>query len=164
MLVLRYAALVAIAAWIGGLVALGGIAAPAAFDVAAVRGVADGRALAGAIAGEAFRRFHVVSYACGAILLLTLALRAVLGPRPRRFSIRLAIAALMLASTAYSGIVLSGSMARVQREIGTTGSVSSLPDGDPRRIEFNRLHRRSTMFQIIPLVGGLILMFFELKD
>jgi hypothetical protein len=163
MLVLRFAALVAIAAWIGGLVALGGIAAPAAFDVAAVRSVADGRALAGAIAGEAFRRFHVVSYACGAILLLTLVLRAVLGPRPRRFALRLAVAALMLAATLYSGIVLSGAMSRVQREIGTV-SVSSLPESDPRRIEFNRLHGAATMVQIIPIVGGLILMFFELKD
>ena len=72
MLVLRYAAVLAIAAWTGGLLALGAIVAPAIFDVVALRHVAEGRVLSGAIFGEALRRFHLVTYGCGGVLLLAL--------------------------------------------------------------------------------------------
>ena len=91
MLVLRFAAVLAIAAWIGGLAALGGIAAPAIFEVVSLRQVPDARMLSGAIFGEVLRRFDLVSYACGALILATLAVRAVRGPRPRRFALRVAI-------------------------------------------------------------------------
>ena len=97
MLVLRFATVLAIAVWIGGLLVLGAIAAPAIFDVVAVRQVPDARMLSGAIFGEVLRRFHLVSYGCGAVILIALSIRAVLGPRPRRFSIRLGLAVLMLA-------------------------------------------------------------------
>jgi hypothetical protein len=164
MLVLRLAALLAIVVWIGGLLALGGIAAPAIFEVVSARGVPDGRLLSGAIFGEVLRRFHLVSYVCGALILIALFVRAVLGPRPRRFAVRAAIAALMLGAALYSGMVLSGNIARVQREIGEGVAASSLPEGDPRRAAFGRLHAQSTLLQIVPLAGGLILLFFEIGD
>ena len=41
---------------------------------------------------------------------------------------------------------------------------SSLPAGDPRRVEFGRLHGLSTGIQLVPLLGGLLLLFFEMKD
>ena len=53
MLLLRYIALLALVVWVGGLVALGAIVAPATFDVMAARQVADGRLVAGAVFGEA---------------------------------------------------------------------------------------------------------------
>jgi hypothetical protein len=164
MLALRYAALLAIIVWIGGLVSVGAIAAPSIFEVVALRNIADGRVLAGAIFGEVLRRFHVVSYACGGLILLTLIARAVLGPRPRRFAIRLAIAAVMLGATLYSGLVVSRAIAEVQREIGANVSPSTLPEGDARRAAFGRLHGRSTMLQLVPLAGGMLLVFWELKD
>jgi hypothetical protein len=163
MLVLRFAAVLAIAVWIGGLLALGGIAAPAVFDTVAVRGVPDGRLLSGAIFGEALRRFHLVSYGCGVLIVASLAARAVLGPRPRRFSVRVGIAGAMLAATLYSGMVIASRIARVQQEIGGQAA-SSLPAGDPRRTEFGKLHGQSTLVQIVPLLGGMILMLFELRD
>ena len=107
MLVPRFATVLAIAVWIGGLLALGAIAAPAIFEVVSLRQVPDGRMLSGAIFGEVLRRFHLVSYGCGAVIVIALFVRAVLGPRPRRFSIRLGIAVLMLGATMYSGMVLS---------------------------------------------------------
>ena len=60
MLALRYAAVLALVVWIGGLVALGALAAPAAFDVLGARG-AEGRALAGSVVGETLRRFNLVA-------------------------------------------------------------------------------------------------------
>jgi hypothetical protein len=164
MLALRFAALLAIAVWIGGLFVLGAIAAPAIFDVTALRQIADSRVVAGAIFGEIFRRFHLVSYACGAVLVLSLCTRAVLGPRPRRFAVRLAIAVVMNAAALYSGFVLSPSIERVQHSVGVSVSIASLPDNDPRRVAFGRLHGRSTLLQLVPLVGGLVLIFWELRD
>jgi hypothetical protein len=164
MLVFRFATVLAIAVWIGGLLALGAIAAPAIFDVLALRLGPDSRLVSGAVFGEILKRFHPVTYGCGAVILLSLIIRAVLGPRPRRFAIRLTIAAGMLAATMYSGMVLAGRIDRVQEQIGITTAASSLPANDPRRLEFGRLHGQSTLIQLVPLLGGVVLMLSELND
>jgi hypothetical protein len=162
MLALRFLALLTLVIWIGGLLALGAIAAPSIFDVLAATQAADGRLLAGAVFGEILRRFHIVSYAAGALLLATLVLRKVLGPRPRRFAWRAGLATAMLAASAYSGLVVSGRIGALQREIGV--APSSLPEGDARRVEFGRLHGLSTALQLIPVLGGLVLIFWEMKE
>jgi Domain of unknown function (DUF4149) len=164
MLALRFAAVVAIALWIGGLLALGAIAAPAIFDVVAARGIPDARIVSGAIFGETLRRFHLVAYGCGGGILLTLIARALLGPRPRRFALRCAIAAVMSAAALYAGLVIQARVTALQREIGVNVAVSSLPADDPRRIEFGRLHGRSALVQFVPIVGGLLLLLWELGD
>jgi hypothetical protein len=159
---LRYAALLALAAWAGGLLTLGSIAAPAAFDVTASRGVADGRAVAGAIFGEALSRFNRVAYVCGAILLISLIARRILGPRPHRAGIRILLACLMLAATIYSGVAVTGRITALQQQIGA--APSSLPEGDPRRAEFSRLHATANLLQLVPILGAMALMWFELRD
>jgi len=161
MLALRYAALLALVIWVGGLVALGGIAAPSIFDVIAARQVPEARMLAGAVFGETLRRFALVTYGCGAVLLLTLLTRGVLGPRPRRFALRAALASIMLVTALASGVFVSGRIARLQQEIGV--APSSLAVDDPRRVLFGRLHGVSTGLQLVPLLGGLALIYWELK-
>lgn len=162
--VLRFAAVLAVALWLGGLVVLGGIAAPAIFEVVGARGVADGRALSGAIFGEALRRFHLAAYACGAVILLSLIGRRILGPRPRRFGVRFGLAIVILGATLYSGMVLLGQIDRLREKIGPGVAASSLPADDPRRVGFERLHRRSTLIQLIPLAGACMLLALELAD
>ena len=162
MLALRYAGLLAVAVWVGGLLVLGGIGAPAIFDVLATSQLPDGRVLSGALFGEILRRFHLVSYGCGAVIVGALVARAVLGPRPRRFALRAATAGAMLAATLYSGLVVSPYIAASQQEIGV--APSSLPDADPRRAAFGRLHAQSTALQLIPVLGGLLLLALELQD
>jgi len=161
MLALRFAAVLALALWVGGLVALGAFAAPAAFDVLGALGV-EGRSLAGSVVGETLRRFNLVAYGCAGVVLLSLAVRGVLGPRPRRFAIRVAGLFLMIGAAVYAGAVVGPQIVRVQQTIGV--SPSTLDPTDPRRIEFGRLHARSVSVQLIPLLGGLALLFFELKD
>jgi len=162
MLALRYAALLMLVIWIGGLAVLGGVAAPAIFDILSTREAADGRLLAGAVFGETLRRFHLITYAAGGLLLLTLVLRRILGPRPKRFAWRLAIALLMLVATISSGWFVSGRIARLQQTIGV--APSHLPAEDPRRLQFERLHMLSTALQLVPLLGGLALIYWELKE
>jgi hypothetical protein len=162
MLALRYAALLALVVWAGGLIALGSVAAPAAFDVLAARQIADGRAVAGAIFGETLRRFHQIAYLCGGVLLISLIARRILGPRPRRAGIRVLLASIMLAATMYSGLAVATRIQTLQREIGA--SPSTLPAGDPRRAEFGRLHATSTILLLVPILGSLALIWWELKD
>ena len=162
MFALRFFAVVAAAVWAGGLLALGAVAAPAIFDVIAGRGIADGRVVAGAIFGEVLRRFHLLAYVCGLVIAGTLIARALLGPRPVQFGPRLTVTAVMLAAALYSGFVLSGQIERARREAG--GAPSALAADDPRRITFGRLHAFSTVLQLVPLLGGLAIMFWELRD
>jgi hypothetical protein len=164
MLLPRFATVLAIAVWIGGLLALGAIAAPAIFEVVTLRQVPDGRMLSGAIFGEVLRRFHLVSYGCGVVIVVALFARAVLGPRPPRFSIRFSLAVLMLGATLYSGMVQSRRIEHVQQQIGAGVAPSSLAASDPRRVAFGRLHGQSVFIQLVPLIGGLVLMLFELRD
>ncbi|HXW05751.1 MAG TPA: DUF4149 domain-containing protein [Vicinamibacterales bacterium] len=162
MLALRYAGLIAVAVWVGGLLGLAAVGAPAIFETIDARHVPDGRVLSGAIFGEVLRRFHLVAYGCGGIVLGSLAARAVLGPRPRRFAVRAGIATAMLAASLYSGLVVSARIARSQQELGV--APSSLHEDDPRRAAFGRLHGQSTLLQLVPILGGLVLMLFELRD
>ncbi len=162
MLVLRYAGVVALTLWVGGLVVLGAICAPSIFDVLAGRQVADNRVLAGAIFGEALRRFHLLSYGCGLVLVSTLLARRALGPRPLRFAARFVVACVMFGATLLSGIVVSARIARTQAAIGA--APSTLPVGDPRRVSFGQLHAVSTGLLTIPVLGGFFLLFRELKD
>jgi hypothetical protein len=162
MLALRFAALFMIVIWVGGLLTLGAIAAPSIFAVLAAAMPGQDRLLAGTLFGEILRRFHLLSYAAGGLLLGTLVLRRILGPAPRRFAWRAGLATVMLGAAAYSGIVVSGRIAQLQREIGV--APSSLPEGDARRVEFGRLHGLSTALQLVPVLGGLMLMYWEIKE
>ena len=162
MLLLRFAAVLTLVVWIGGLLALGGVAAPAIFDVAAAQHVSDGRLLSGAIFGEILRRFNLITYGTGIVLLLTLVVRAILGPRPRRFAWRAALVLVMLATSVYSGVFLAHRIRQLQQEVRV--APSSLAIDDPRRVEFGRLHGLSTALQLVPLLGGLALIYWELKE
>ena len=162
MFALRYVAVVAAAVWAGGLLALGAVAAPSIFDGIAARGVADGRVLAGALFGDVLRRFHLVSYLCGLLIAGTLITRKLLGPRPIRFGTRLAVSAVMLAAALYSGVVLSRQIERARVNAG--GAPSALAAEDPRRVTFGRLHALSSILQIVPVLGGLAIIFWELRD
>jgi uncharacterized protein DUF4149 len=162
MFLLRYAALLALVVWVGGLVALGAVAAPATFDVMAARQIPDGRLLAGAVFGEILRRFFLASLAAAGVIFLSFVLRRVLGPKPRHFGWRAGVLVLMIASSVYAGVSLAGRIAALQTSIGV--APSSLPATDPRRIEFGRLHMISTALQLVPLLGGLALIFWELRE
>jgi hypothetical protein len=161
MLMLRFLGLLALVVWLGGMVALGGFAAPAAFDVLSSRLPDSGRALAGLTFGETLRRFQPVTYGCGLVLLGVLTARAVIGPRPIRFWLRIGIVLVMLAASVYSGAVLSPRIERLRDEVG---SPSALAATDPRRVEFGRLHGLSTVLMLVNIAGGLVLLFFEAKE
>jgi uncharacterized membrane protein len=180
MLFLRYAYVLALALWIGGMIVLGAVVAPTIFQVLPIHAPDAGRALAGVAFGAMLARFHLVAYAAGAVMLAALGAMALLGPRPRHLAVRMAIVAGMLGVALYSGRVVLGEIETVQQQVATaaprpahqpdivTASLptlpSQLPAGDARRERFDELHRLSTRLMMINVAGALVLLFWEARE
>ena len=162
MLALRYVYVLALVIWLGGMVILGALVAPVTFDVLQARAPETGRELAGAVFGAAIAGFHYVAYGAGGILLLSLAIMRILGPRPAAFGIRAAIVAVMLAVAVYSGLVVLTRIEDIQATAG--GSITRLPVSDSRRMEFDGLHQLSTRLMLFNMAGALLLLYWEAKE
>ena len=169
MLMLRYAYVLALTVWLGGMIVLGAVVAPATFAVLPALEPESGRALAGAVFGTALSRFHLLAYASGAVLFVTLVAMAVLGPRPRSFAIRVGIVAVMLGVALYSGLIVLGEIDSLQHQIAAgSPSEHTLPSQlsatDPRRVRFDYLHGLSTRLMMVNVVGGLLLLMWEARE
>lgn len=155
----RYVYVLALVVWLGGMILLGAIVAPATFQVLQASAPDTGRALAGELFGVVLARFHYLAYGAGALLLTTMAAMALLGPRPRAFAARCAIVATMLGVALYSGIVVLGQVDAIQRDVGVLPS--TLPAADPRRIRFDELHTLSTRLMTVNIIAALVLLYWE---
>ena len=162
MLALRYVYLLALVVWLGGMLILGAIVAPAVFGVLQATGGADGRVMAGAVFGAVLERFHYVAYGAGVLLLAALGAMRLMGPRPHAFGVRALIGAAMLAVALYSGLVVLPEIDEVQRDAGTLAS--RLPAGDARRIRFDELHLLSTRLMMINIAAALVLLYWEARE
>jgi uncharacterized membrane protein len=156
---LRYVYMLALVAWLGGMIVLGAIVAPATFQVLQASAPQIGRTLAGELFGVVLARFHYIAYGAAAVLLLTMAAMALLGPRPRGLAVRVVIVAIMLAVAVYSGVVVTGRINAIQRQVG--GLPSLLPADDARRVRFDELHALSTRLMLVNVIGALALLYWE---
>jgi hypothetical protein len=138
------------------------VVAPATFGVLQDWNAATGRVLAGQVFGAVLARLHLVAYAAAAIMMVTLSIQRILGPRPHPYGIRMALIGLMLAATVYSGAVLAPQIDRLQVEVN--GPMNQLPMEDARRIAFDRAHRWSTSLVSATIAGGLILLVWESRE
>jgi MFS superfamily sulfate permease-like transporter len=138
------------------------VAAPAVFAVLEANDPIAGRALAGEVFGRVFLQFQHAAWIAGGLLLVLLILRAVLGPRPRMFPAQLVVVAAMLAASVTAVLVLTPRIDAIRES--TEGAVATLPDSDPRKAEFGRLHGMSNGLMMLVLVGGVWLMWADMKD
>ena len=166
---LRYAYVLALTVWLGGMIVLGAVVAPGTFGVLPAMEPESGRALAGAVFGAVLARFHYVAYAAGAVLLVVLVALAVLGPRPRHFAVRVALVTVMLGIAVYSGLVVLAEIDGIQSQLaaastGAPALPSQLPATDARRIRFDDLHQLSTRLMMVNVVGGLLLLIWEARE
>jgi hypothetical protein len=159
---LRFVYLLALVVWLGGLIVLAGIAAPAVFDVLQSRVPTDGRVLAGAVFGAILSRFFLVSFVCGALMASTLIGMALIGPRPRPYAPRLAVIGFMLGVTALVAYPITWQLEALQAAV--SGSIDSLPTGDSRRASFERTHGLSSLLLSLEIVGGLTLLFWDVRE
>ncbi len=162
MSLLRFVSVVLLAVWVGGLTALGTIGAPTIFTTLEAHDPAGGRTLAGLVFGAVFTRFQHVAWVVGGLLLAVLAVRAALGPRPRRLGLRMWTIAGMLALSVVTALVLTPRIDTLRES--TPGTIASLPDTDPRKIAFGRMHGLSNGVMLVILIAGLGLIFAETRD
>ena len=162
MVIFRLASLVILAMWVGGLAVLGLVAAPTIFSSLEAHDPAGGRAIAGMVFGQVFERFQQWAWAFAALFVTTLGARTLLGPRPRRLAWRLTAVAGMVALSLTSTLVLAPRIDEIRRD--ATGSVAALPDTDPRKAEFGRLHAMSNIFMLTTLLLGLGLFYMEADE
>jgi hypothetical protein len=140
MLALRYAYVLALVVWLGGMAVTNVLAAPTIFAVLEAGAPLVGHDLADHVVRAILGRFHDVAYGCGATLLLSFVAMAILGPRPANFAVRTGIILAMIAVTVYSGLfVLTAS----------TGAAGLLLAG--RLMGVN-------------MVGALVLLYWEARE
>ncbi len=162
MIALRYVYVVALVIWVGGLITIGSVVAPSAFAALQAAGGTGQPPLAAAVVGEVLRRFHVVGYAAGGVLLSTLLVMKVIGPRPPGFGARLVLIGAMLGMSLTSGVWVDPQIASMRASVGVP--MGSLAPGDARRARFGWLHGLSTTLMAVTALGGLILCYWETRE
>ena len=162
MTLLRFLAFLGLALWIGGLAILAGLGAPALFTILEAQDPVGGRNLAGTLFGVMFERFQYVAWGADAVLIVSLALRAALGPRPRHTALRIWTVMAMLAVSLGTTFIILPKVAVIRNSVD--GSVARLADNDQRRVAFGRWHALSSGLMLLTLVGGLGLAWAEVRD
>lgn len=160
MIALRYVYVVALVVWVGGLITIGSVVAPSAFAVFPATG--NGDQAAAVLVGEVLRRFHLVGYVAGAVLLGSLILMKVVGPRPPGFGLRLGLVSAMLGLGFTTGVYIDPQIAAMRAE--SSVPIRTLAPQDPRRQRFGRLHGISTALMAVTAVCGLALCYWETRE
>lgn len=143
---------VALAIWVGAMVAFAFIFAPIAFHT-----IADLDTFARLI-GQTITMVTYVGFACAALILIAIARS---GPsRTRR--IRLTCIALMLISSVYELTAVIPAMQQILVHAG--GSIAALSTHDPRRLAYDAQHRSSSMVYGVTLVAGLVALILRSFD
>jgi uncharacterized membrane protein len=150
---LRTIEFLSLGVWLGSDVFLSFVVAPGAF------GVLGNRDAAGMFVGYALTRLHVAGIFLGLLFLLARLLRK------RDFASFTSDTArcvvLMVVLTAASQFMVSNRMQRLKQDMG---SVQLTPEADPRRLEFDRLHRRSVAFEGAVLLLGFTAIFLLVRE
>ncbi len=110
--------------------------------------------LAGRIVGHLLRILHGMGLGAGLVALAALALAPVLGVyRGRAVLAPMALLAAMIGFTVYSQWAVIPAMERDR--IAAGGAIDAAAAGNPSRVDFERLHRRSVQMEGTILLLGL---------
>lgn len=159
---MRFASLCLASLWVGGLVALGALAAPEIFAVLEGRDPAGGRTLAGTVFGAILHRAQFWLWIVGGWQFLLLGARAVIGPRPRGFKWQLGILVAMLAVTGYTDLVIAPRIAAIRD--GASVALATRAASDPVRQEFGRLHGMSNGLMALALAGAVTMLWLDRRE
>lgn len=144
---LRALAAILLAVWTGGVAFLPVVAALAFRSLPST-------ALAGGLVRSALLALHAEGLILGSVLLLVLLAAGAVGAYPRRVLGPALCVAAMLALTAWSQF---GIIPRMERDrLAAGGDISLAAPGEPRRAEFDRLHRASEKVEEGVLLAGLV--------
>lgn len=140
---LRFLMMLSLGVWLGGIVFFGAVMAPALFSIL------PKRELAGAVVTRTLGGLHWIGIVAAVVFLVCSVLAS------RGFAWRDGLVVVMLALTLVSQFGVSRRMQALRAEMVEIDAVAQT---DPRRVEFNRLHRISTGLEQAVLVMGLIVL------
>ena len=144
----RFLMLLSLVVWIGGIVFFAFVVAPALFAILPTRD------LAGAVVTRSLGALHWMGIVAALVFLITsMAWSAMAAGNVRLFAVKHVLVFVMLVLTLISQFGVSARMHRLRTEMGIVDNVAA---SDLRRVEFNRLHRWSTMLESGVLFLGLI--------
>lgn len=140
------------AVWVGGIVALGAIAAPTLFRRLP-------RHDAGALFGPMLRIFEKVSLGAAVLAVTGAAATAYLGGQNANLAVVIRYVALfaMCALLFAANTLIHPAIRKVQE---ANPNVSALPETDPARQRFQMLHKLSERLMMGQLLFGLVVLFF----
>lgn len=162
MVALRYAYVVALVVYVGGLIAAGAFVAPALFaSLQAIAGP-DGRALAGAAFGEVLRRVLVAGEISGGVMIVALTILRLFGPKPLSYGVRVGLLGGMILATAYTAHVVVPEADALRQELAVAPRAADVVD--PRRERFDRLHGLSTTIVTAVAVLGIVVAAWEARE
>jgi len=137
--------LLALIAWIGGIVFFAFVEAPALFTIL------PSRELAGNVVSRSLAALHWIGIVAGLVFLAaSLFYNQLRHARLKPFSAAHVLIFLMLLLTAVSQFAVTPRMRTLREEMKV---IDNLPWNDPRRVEFDRLHQWSTRLE-----GGVLLL------
>jgi hypothetical protein len=147
MTALKFFMLLALVAWLGGLIFFSFVVAPAAFAIAPTR------QLAGAIVGRCLAALHFIGLISGIVFAgSSIAYSTITVGRAEAFAPRHVAVYMMLVLTLASQFGISPRMHQLRAEMV---EIDRIPQDDSRRVEFNRLHVWSTRLEGGVFVLGL---------
>jgi hypothetical protein len=146
---LYYVMLLALVVWLGGIIFFGAVMAPVLFSTL------PKRELAGAVVTRALTALHYIGIGAGLIFLFASVARSFSMSGSAQLGWNHLLIVVMLAGTLVSQFVVSKKMVALRRDMVEIDSIAAT---DPRRVEFNKLHRFSTGLEEGVLLLGLIVL------
>jgi uncharacterized membrane protein len=151
--ILRTIEVLTLSLWLGADVFLSFVVAPGAFAIL------GNRDAAGMMVGFALARLHFAGIILGVLFIVARLIRtqdfaSVTSP------VSMCVV-LMVLLTAASQFTVSRRMEALKKDMV---SVQNTPETDPRRMEFNKLHHRSVMFEGAVLLLGLAGMYLLVRE
>jgi Domain of unknown function (DUF4149) len=109
---------------------------------------------AGTVVGHCLRILHYEGLVCGAVIVVLLLVAQAVKAVPRSVIVPVALALVMLGFTAYSQFSIIPQMERDR--IAAGGAIDAVPQNNPYRMDFNRLHNRSENVELVVLFAGIV--------
>jgi hypothetical protein len=148
--IIRFTSLFALGLWVGGGAAVAFVVAPVVFQLA------GSRQRAGEIVGGILQRFDTVAFVAGpvAIAAILLEMAGTVGAA-RTLTLKLALVAGMLGLALYSRFALAPEIRALRAALG---DIDQVPEDDPRRRAFGRLHGASVLCMLGEILLGALAM------
>lgn len=152
---LRFIMLLSLVVWIGGVIFFGAVLAPTVFSVLPTRH------LAGQVVSRSLTILHWMGIISGLAFLVTSMTYSRLNVGfAHPFETRHVLVMVMIVLTLISMYAVMSKMEALRADMGI---IDDVPQNDPRRVEFDALHRWSTRLEVGVLAMGIAVLYLTGK-